>query len=102
MPLYRVVLRGENFLLDLTGEPELLGFDATHFIKAGSEAEARQVATINTRKARHLYGKLLNTQENPTRLECRSVERVRWPFGSRRSQYRFWPMGEEAAGEEPS
>lgn len=90
MPLYRVLLRGENFLVNLTGEPELLGFHATHYVNAATEAEAQRVAAILIRKNQYLNGALLNTPANPTRLICESVKRVWWRRASKDGLYRYW------------
>ena len=52
MRWYEVALRGENFLLNLTGEPELLGFRVIHYVKAASEEEAVRCARIGICPAR--------------------------------------------------
>ncbi|WP_147305193.1 hypothetical protein [Alkalilimnicola ehrlichii] len=90
--MYRVLLRGENFLVNLTGEPELLGFHVTHFVKAAAEEEAQQIAIIRTRKDPYLTGVLMNTRENPTRLEAEAIDRVYWPFWRKSGRYTFWEM----------
>jgi len=92
MPLYRVILRGENFLLNFTGEPEVLGFHATHYVKAGSEEEATRTAAILTRKDRRLANAQLNTPQNPNRLECESVKKVWWRRSGRDGRLNFWSM----------
>lgn len=89
MPLYKVVLRGENFLVNLTGEPELIGFDVTHYVKAADEYEARRIAIIKTRQNQHLHRALLNTPTNPTRLVCLKCTRVWWPFRRDDGRYTF-------------
>lgn len=91
MPLFKVMLRGENFLVNLTGEPELLEFDVTHYVKAGDEADARRIATILTRQNQHIHGALLNTTANPTRLTCLSVKRVWWSSKRNNGRYVFRP-----------
>lgn len=98
MSLYRVVSRGENFLLNLTGEPELLGFRVVHYVKAGSEEEAARTAAILIRKDRRLNGALLNTPQNPNRLECESVKRVWWRRGAKHGRFDFWSMEPGEAG----
>lgn len=92
MPLYKVVMRGENFLMNLTGEPELLGFHVTYFVKAGEETEAQRIAAIKVRKNRHLSGALLNTRQNPNRLACESSRRVWFRRTGQDGRYDFWPM----------
>lgn len=92
MPLYKVVMRGENFLINLTGEPELLGFHVTYYVKAGREDEAQRIAAIKVRKNRHLSGSLLNTPQNPNRLECESTTRVWFRRSNYDGLYNFWSM----------
>ena len=92
MPLFRVQLRGENFLLNLTGEPELLGFEVTHFIKAEDEEQARRVGLIQVRKDRRLSSALLNPPENPTRLRCVGIKKVWWRRASIDGRYSFHRM----------
>jgi hypothetical protein len=92
MPLYRVQLRGENFLLNLTGEPELLGFRVVHYVRAEDEAEAQRTAVILTRQNRELHDRLQNIPANPSRLECETVTRAWWRRSRQDGQYRFWPM----------
>lgn len=106
MPLYRVVLRGENFLLNFTGEPGVFGFHVTHFVKAPDEEQARHTATILTRKDRRLNSVLLNTPQNPNRLECESVRKVWWRRQRQDGRLEFWtmepPEAETAAAASPS
>lgn len=102
MPLYRVLLRGENFLLNLTGEPELLGFHVTHYVRAATEEEAKRIATILVRKNQHINSGLLNTPENPTRLECESIKRAWWRRSANDGRYTFWNVELEEADDEPA
>ncbi len=108
MPLYRVALRGENYLLNLTGEPQLLGFDVTHYVKAASEEEAERKALILTRSRRDLQSALLNSRENPTRLNCQAIKRVRLRRSRHDGVYAFFDMDASplpdagATGESPN
>jgi hypothetical protein len=97
MPLYRVVSRGENFLLNLTGEPEVLGFRAIHYVKAASEEEAQRTAAILIRKDRRINSALMNTPQNPNRLQCESVKRAWWRRPSRDGRIDFWSMEPDEA-----
>jgi hypothetical protein len=90
MPLYRVQLRGENFLLNMTGEPALLGFRVVHFVRAEDESEAQRTAIILTRQNRDLHARLRNIPANPSRLHCESVSRVWWRRSRQDGQYQFW------------
>lgn len=97
MRLYKVLLRGENFLLNLTGEPALLGFRVAHYVKAAGEAEATRIAMILVRKNQHLTQALLNPPENPTRLVCESVQRVWWRRAKEDGRYSYWTMEPQPA-----
>ena len=106
VPLYRVALRGENYLLNLTGEPQLLGFDVTHYVKAATEDEAGRKALILTRSRRDLQSALLNSRENPTRLSCGEIKRVRLRRSRQDGVYAFFDMDgsqsqDPSAGEPP-
>lgn len=92
MALYRVRLRGENFLLNLTGEIELLGFDVTHYVKAETQDDAIRIATILVRKNQDLSRSLQNTPENPTRISCESIRRVWWRRSRQDGKYTYWAM----------
>lgn len=95
MPLYRVVSRGENFLLNFTGEPELLGFRATHYVKADSEEDAMRTAAILVRKDSRLNRSVMNPRQNPNRLECESIQRVWWRRANQHGRIHFWSMEPE-------
>lgn len=99
MALYRVQLRGENFLLNLTGDPELLGFTVTHYVVAEDEAQAAKIGLILVRKSQHLQTTQMNTQENPNRLRVEAVKRVWWRRRRCDGRYRFWHMDEPVATE---
>jgi hypothetical protein len=100
MPLYRVLLRGENFMLNLTGEPELLGFHATYYVRAATEQDAERIAMISIHKNRQLKSGLVILSENPNRVVCESIKRVWWRSARDDGRYRFWSM--DNAGADPS
>ncbi len=96
MPWYRVIMCGQNYLVNFTGEPEILGFHVTHYVKSPDEEMAQRIATIRTRQDRHLHESLLNTPDNPSRLSCASVRKVWWRRGRDDGRYHFWEMGPAA------
>lgn len=97
MHWYRVRLRGENFLLNLTGEPELLAFRVTYYVKAGGEQEAERMATILMRQEPRLRDHTLNIQQNPTRVVCESVKRTLWKHSRQHGCYNFWQLDVDMA-----
>jgi hypothetical protein len=50
MPLFRCLIRGENFPGELIGQSAAIGFHATRFVDAGSAAEAEQIAVAALRQ----------------------------------------------------
>jgi len=95
MPLFKVCIRGENFLMNLTGEPEVIGFHATYFVKAQTEEEAEHVATIKVRKNSYLNGALLNSPKNPNRLVCEEITKVWFRRADLDGHYEFWNMDKQ-------
>ncbi len=91
MPLFRVKIRGENFLLNLGGEPQMLGFDVVHFVEAATPDEASQKAVIRTRQSRHLRENQLSLPNNPSTLNCVAVDSVWWRRRRQDGRYEFWP-----------
>jgi hypothetical protein len=50
MPLFRCLIRGENFPGELIGLTTAVGFHATRFVDAESAAEAEQLAVAGLRE----------------------------------------------------
>ena len=75
MALYEVTLRGDNFLMNFTGEPELVGFRVTHYVKADDPDAAQRIAAIHVRKDRRINDSLLNTRDNPRSSAARRSAR---------------------------
>jgi hypothetical protein len=50
MPLYRCLIRGENFPGELIGLTTAVGFHATRFVDAGSAEEAEGIAVAALRQ----------------------------------------------------
>lgn len=92
MALFRVLLRGENYLLNLSGDPHRYGFRVTHFVRAESAEEAQRVASIQVRKSQHLNKTLVNTAENPPQLTCVEVRRVWFRRARDDGRFSFWRM----------
>jgi hypothetical protein len=50
MPLFRCLIRGENFPGELIGQTTAIGFNATRFIDAQSAQEAERIAVAALRE----------------------------------------------------
>jgi len=76
MKKFQVLLKGENFLLNIDGELRQFGFKTTRWIKAADELEARKIATILTRQDPHLQANQINESQVPSRIVVEDVKEV--------------------------
>ena len=60
MKKYKVFVHGQNFLLNLNGKAEKLGFYTTRFVEADDEREAGEIAISALRNDPTLCGGVLN------------------------------------------
>lgn len=76
MSKYKVLVNGENFLLDYEGRPKKLGFYVWRSVEA-SDAEAAENAVIELiRGDTRLKGKALNGRDDPPMLYAEEVVEV--------------------------
>ena len=61
---YRVLVRGENFLLNLDGKNQKLGFYTTRFVEAPNEEEAEERAFAMLRNDPKLQKGVLNEKSD--------------------------------------
>ena len=76
---FRVLINGENFLLEFGGSPRRLGFYTTRFVEALDGAEAENIAIDLVRNDQHLRSSVLNAREDPPMLYAREVEQIDAP-----------------------
>lgn len=62
MKKYSVMLRGENYLIRVNGQPQKCGFFATRIVKSLNSQEAFEIAANFIR--RELHNTVLNTAED--------------------------------------
>ena len=89
---YRVLLRGENFLLSLDGQPTRLGFYTVRFVRADTVEEAELLAVDLIRKDQGLRG-VLNQRPDPPMIFAEEIDHV--CASSARKQikgFTFFPM----------
>ena len=66
MKHYRVLLNGENFLLNMEGKESYMGFYTTRFVTAASPEEAEQSAVNDIKTDDKIKGTILNSTEHET------------------------------------
>lgn len=98
MKRYKVQLKGENFLLDFTGEPRKFGFSATRYLRAGNPQDAEKMATIMIRQTPELRDTVLTEKTDRPRIVLESIREVNpllFLFKKSSSQLAFHPEDEE-------
>ena len=99
MKKYKVLVRGENFLINLEGEDQKSGFYTTAFVEGQDEEQAEQRAMALLRNDKEFRRSVLNEQSDPPMMfvdeidELESFEGVNLP----RTGFSFFPEeGKEA------
>jgi hypothetical protein len=72
MKKFRVLVRGENFLLESEGAVKRFGFYTTRFVEAADEREAEQRAVESLRQEDRLRGRV-NDRSDPPMLFAEEV-----------------------------
>jgi len=96
---YRVLLRGENFLLKIDGKPTRMGFFTTRFVQANNRDGAELLAVDLIRHDKRLNDAVSNERADPPMLfadEIAVVDEGQVPVSS--SGYSFFPMDSSDAG----
>ena len=76
LPMFRVFLQGENFLIKHQGSAQKFGFFVTRFVEAESEGEAKE-RTIKEVWAELLAkGGTLNSAKDSPRVEVDRIEEM--------------------------
>jgi hypothetical protein len=76
MKKYQVLVRGENFLIDLDGECQKVGFYTTRFVEAEDEEGAELAAMDALRGDPKLTKGVLNAKTDPPLMYAEEVEEV--------------------------
>jgi CO dehydrogenase/acetyl-CoA synthase gamma subunit (corrinoid Fe-S protein) len=76
MKKYRVLIRGENFLINLDGVNQKVGFYTTRFVEAGNEAAAEHAAMDVLRGDPELVKGVLNEKVDPPMMYAEEVEEL--------------------------
>jgi len=76
MKRYLVELRGENFLLNLDGEPRKFGFQLRRYLRAWDVTLAEKTAAIQARQIPTLKLGVRNNPEDPPRILLQQLREV--------------------------
>jgi hypothetical protein len=95
MRQYRVFLRGENFVLEVDGEPSRLGFYTTRFVEATGPEAAEILAVDLIRRDQTLAG-IKNLRDDPPMIYAEEIEEIAVNELQSSSGYTFFGMEQEA------
>lgn len=90
MNIYRVLLRGENFLVALDGKAQKLGFYATRSVRAQDSGGAERLA-VDLIREDHQLGAVLNQPSDPPKIFAEEIDRVLHASGDAASGFTFFP-----------
>lgn len=76
MSKYRVLISGENFLLNFDGRPRKSGFYVTRFVDAADAEEAENAAVALLRNDAALKGLVLNSRDDTPMMYAEEVEEL--------------------------
>jgi hypothetical protein len=93
---YRVMLRGENFLINLDGQPTRVGFYTTRFVKAKDPVDAENTAVDLVRADKKLSSCVLNGRDDPPMVYLEELDLVR-SFKRAGTGYTFFPADSDSA-----
>ncbi|MDT4331833.1 hypothetical protein ACQE3E_12130 [Methylomonas sp. MED-D] len=68
MNKYEVIINGQNFLMEVDGKIERMGFYVTRYVEADNHEEAELKAVYLVRNIERLKGAHLNTEDDPPML----------------------------------
>lgn len=96
MPVFAVMLRGEDFVIDVDEKPTRLGFFTTRWVRARTPEDAELAAVAMVKNDQTLVARVHRDGAVTPMLYADSVERRPWWQGFRSgSGYAFWDMDAE-------
>jgi hypothetical protein len=91
MKKYRVMLEGQNFLIEMDGKVGKYEFYQTFFLEAGSPAEAENAAVQKVRTNPDLRSAVRNSKDDAPTMHLEEIEEIqKFPKGTRRATGRAW------------
>jgi len=95
MPVFAVMLRGEDFLIRFESGPERMGFFTTRFVHARNEEEAETRAVQMVRQTKSLRTNIRTASLTPM-IYLESIERRPWRRRFKTQPgFAFWNMDQE-------
>jgi hypothetical protein len=73
MPEYKVEINGQNFLIDMDGQPVKCGFFTHRFVVANDSTEAESAAVEVIRKTQRLRDLVRNGPDDPPIMDVTSI-----------------------------
>lgn len=98
MPIFRTLIRGQNFVLALDGQPRRLGFFTTRFVQADDAAGAERAAVAAIRGDPELRANVRNARADPPMIFVDEIAPVDAAPDAAGSGFAFFP--EEKPAEE--
>jgi hypothetical protein len=91
MKKYRVMLEGENFLIEMDGKIGKYGFFQTFFLEAQSSSEAENAAVQKVRANPDLRTVVRNPKDDPPIIHLEDIEEIlEFPKDTRPVTGRAW------------
>ena len=99
MKKYKVLVRGENFLLNIDGEDQSLGFYTTVFLEGKDEGEAEESAIALIRDDQEFGRSVLNEKSDSPRMFVEEIAEVESFEGLtlQRTGFSFYPETDKEA-----
>lgn len=98
MPTFAVMLRGENFEMEMEGAVKRLGFFTTRFVRARNEGDAERLAVKMVRDHERLQA-ALHRNGYTSMIYLESIELKPWWYSfKKRHGFAFWDMDKEELG----
>ena len=87
---YRVMLKGENFVMKLSGKQTVHGFYTTRYVEATSEDDAEMKAVELIREDNYLRERVRNPKSDLPMIYLKEIEMLASHSGEAGSGYTFY------------
>lgn len=94
MAKYKILLRGENFPINLDSKLSLLGFYTTRTVSAQNEIEAENSAVLLIKSDSSLLASIDNSIPSSPMIYMENIILVKWWNRLGGAGYTFFPMDE--------
>lgn len=76
MPFFRILVRGENFRMNVSGSVGTFGFYTTRFVEVENPETVENEAVAAIRTDPELTCAVLNNRDNPPRIFIEEIEQI--------------------------